>query len=394
MNDAILHTDVQKFIDTNLYVDIPTLLFQKSPFLEVSSKELAEQIEAKQKCKKKLPTWFALKKGYFANKLNISQTSSEQTATYKANLISGDTLADLTAGFGVDTHAFCKVVRDVFHIEKNEALSNIAQHNFREMNVSNISFITCDGMEFLSNTKLKLDWIYVDPSRRSDTNKKVYFLSDCEPDVTAYLDLIFSKSKNVLIKTGPLLDLTIGISQLKCIKQIHIIAIENDVKEVLWVLENGFSGNFSIKTVNLAKENNEVFEFFPIEEKKAIPEFSEPQAYLYQPNAALLKSGAFKLISERLKLNKLHPHSHLYTSIHLIDFPGRVFKIQTVLGYNKKEIKQLGIKQANVSIRNFPDSVGTIRKKLKLKDGGSSYLFFTKNHLDKLIIVHCLRVPT
>lgn len=392
MNKAILRADVQAFINNNLNVDIPSLLFQKSSFSEVSSKELAEQIEAKQKAKKKLPTWFALKNCYFANKLNISQTSSELTAKYKANLVSGNYLADLTAGFGVDTHAFCKVAKHVFHIEKNEVLSEIAKRNSREMGISNIDFIAGDGIEFLYNLKIKLDWIYVDPSRRSNTNKKVYYLSDCEPDITKHLDLFFSKSDNILIKTGPLLDLTIGISQLKHIRQIHIIAVNNDVKEVLWELKNGFEGESLIKTVNLTKEHNEVFEFSAQDEKQAIPEFSKPQEYLYEPNAALLKSGAFKLISERLQVNKLHTNSHLYTSTKILNFPGRVFRIKQVISYNKKEVKQLGLTQANVSTRNFPDSVSIIRKKLKLKDGGTNYLFFTKNHLDKLIVVHCVKI--
>lgn len=392
MNKAILRADVQAFINNNLNVDIPSLLFQKSSFSEVSSKELAEQIEAKQKAKKKLPTWFALKNCYFANKLNISQTSSELTAKYKANLVSGNYLADLTAGFGVDTHAFCKVAKHVFHIEKNEVLSEIAKRNSREMGISNIDFIAGDGIEFLYNLKIKLDWIYADPSRRSNTNKKVYYLSDCEPDITKHLDLFFSKSDNILIKTGPLLDLTIGISQLKHIRQIHIIAVNNDVKEVLWELKNGFEGESLIKTVNLTKEHNEVFEFSAQDEKQAIPEFSKPQEYLYEPNAALLKSGAFKLISERLQVNKLHTNSHLYTSTKILNFPGRIFSIQKVISYNKKEVKQLGLTQANVSTRNFPDSVSIIRKKLKLKDGGTNYLFFTKNHLDKLIVVHCVKI--
>lgn len=391
MNEAILRADIQEFINRNLNVDIPTLLFQKSSFPDVSSKELAEQIEAKQKAKKKLPTWFALKNCYFANKLNISQTSSELTAKYKANLVSGNYLADLTAGFGVDTHAFCKVAKHVFHIEKNEILSKIAKSNFEQMGVSNINFITGNGIQFLTDLKVKLDWIYIDPSRRSNTNKKVYYLSDCEPDITKHLDLFFFNSDNILVKTGPLLDLTIGISQLKHIRQIHIIAVDNDVKEVLWELKNRFEGEPLIKTVNLTKEHNEVFEFSAQDEKQAIPEFSDPQEYLYEPNVAVLKSGAFKLISERLKVNKLHIHSHLYTATELLRFPGRVFRIKQVISYNKKEVKKLGLTQANVSTRNFPDSVSVIRKKLKLKDGGTNYLFFTKNYLDKLIVVHCVK---
>lgn len=392
MNKAILQADVQEFINNNLSADIPKLLFQKSPFKQVTTKELAEQIEAKRKIEKKLPTWFALKKTYFANKLNISQTSSELTAAYKASVVSGNSLADLTAGFGVDAHAFSKVVKKVFHIEKNPLLSKIAQSNFEEMGVSNIDFSVGDGIKFLADAQMKLDWIYIDPSRRTKTNKKVHYLSDCDPDVTKHLDLFFSKAENVLIKTGPLLDLSIGISELKQVEQIHIIALENDVKEVLWVLKNDFKEELSIKTINLTKQGKEIFEFYYLDEKKAVPRFSEPLEYLYEPNASILKSGAFKLISKRFNIPKLHSHSHLYTASNLIDFPGRVFRIQKVISYNKKEVSRLGLEKANVSTRNFPNSVLTIRKKLKIKDGGSDYLFFTKDYLDNLIGIHCLKV--
>lgn len=393
MNDAILHTDVQEFISENLHTDIPTLLFQKSPFDEVTIKELTEQIEAKLKSKKKLPTWFSSENIYYANKLNISQTSSEQTAAYKANIVNGDSLVDSTAGFGVDAHAFSKNVKQVYHVEKNQLLSNIARSNFKSMGVSNVTIIHADGIDFLKETASKFDWIYVDPSRRTDAKEKVYFLSDCEPDITLSLDLFFSKSDNILIKTGPLLDLSRGTTQLRHVKQIHIVAVDNDVKEVLWVLEQGFKEEPTITAVNLRNDKKAIFEFLLSEEKSAVPIVSEPQKYLYEPNAALLKSGAFKLICTRLDVSKLHTHSHLYTSMEQKDFPGRVFEIKKVMNYTKKEIKQLGLKKANITTRNFPDSVATIRKKLKLKDGGTDYLFFTKNLENKLIIIHCFRLP-
>ena len=389
MNDAILHADVQAFITENLHMDIPTLLFQKSPFNEVSTKELAEQIEAKLKSKKKLPTWFSSENIYYANKLNISQTSSELTAEYKASMVSGNSLADITAGFGVDAHAFSRKINQVYHVEKNQILSNIAQSNFKSMGVDNVDVIHADGIDFLKQTKKKFDWIYVDPSRRTDNKEKVYFLSDCEPDITVHLDQLFSKSDTILIKTGPLLDLSIGTSQLRHVKQIHIVAVDNDVKEVLWVLERGFEDEPIVKAVNLKKDNRESFEFLPSEEKIAVPNFSRPRNYLFEPNAALLKSGAFKSISSKLDVFKLHQHSHLYTSNELKDFPGRRFKIKKVINYNKKEVRQLGLTKANISTRNFPDSVATIRKKLKLTDGGTDYLFFTKNLEDELVVVCC-----
>lgn len=392
MNDAILSSEVQAFITDNRSVDIPKLLFQKSPFPGVSMKELAEQIEAKGKSRTKLPTWFASKNIYYANKLNISQTSSEQTATYKSNSVYGKSIVDITAGFGVDSHAFSKKIKRVYHIEKNHSLATIAQANFRKMGVKNIDFTVGDGIEFLTETAEKFDWIYVDPSRRTAAKEKVYFLSDCEPNITLHLDLFFSKANNILIKTGPLLDLNAGLQQLRHVKEIHIVALENDVKEVLWILENGFSQPPMIKSVNLRKTKQEKFEFFRSEEQAASATFSYPQNYLYEPNTALLKSGAFKLISSRLHVHKLHAHSHLYTSEIHKDFPGRHFKIKAVLNYNKKEVQKLGISSANITTRNFPDTVAQIRKKFKLKEGGTNYLFFTKNLDDKLSVIYCQKL--
>jgi len=389
MNEAILHADVQAFITKNLHINIAKLLFQKSPFNDVSAKELAEQIEAKLKAKNKLPTWFSLEHIYYANKLNISQTSSEVTAAYKSEIVNGDSLVDITAGFGVDTLAFSKIIKKVYHVEKNQLLSSIAKSNFEKMKLTNVAFVNTDGIDFLKQSTKSFDWIYVDPSRRTDTKEKVYFLSDCEPDVTVNIDLLFSKSENILIKTGPLLDLTIGTRQIKHIKEIHIVALDNDVKEVLWVLKDGFNDEPIIKTANIKKDTKEVFEFKQSEEKAAIPIISEPQKYLYEPNAALLKSGAFKLICSRLGVSKLHTHSHLYTSKTQKKFPGRSFEIKSITPYNKKEIQRLGLVKANITTRNFLDSVATIRKKLKLKDGGTDYLFFTKDVKDKLIVIRC-----
>jgi 16S rRNA G966 N2-methylase RsmD len=392
MNNAILHADVQAFITANLTKDIPTLLFQKSPFLKVSTQELAGQIEAKLKSRKKLPTWFSSENMYYANKLNISQTSSEQTAAYKSSIVNGDSLADITAGFGVDIRAFGQKLKRVYHVEKNPILAKIAKSNFDAMGIRNIDFISGDGIEFLTKTAQKFDWIYVDPSRRTNAKEKVYFLSDCEPDVTKHLDLLLSKSNNILIKTGPLLDLTIGTRQLTHVKEIHIVALENEVKEVLWLLEYGFNKEPKIKVVNLINNQSVIFEFLLSEEKAAIPAFSQPHNYLYEPNAALLKSGAFKLISSRFNVHKIHTHSHLYTSEIPKEFPGRRFKIKSVFEYNKKDLKKLSLTKANITTRNFPYSVATLRKKHKLKDGGTDYLFFTKNLEDKLIFIHCFRL--
>ena len=392
MNLFILSNEVQQFINDNLASDIHKILLKKSPFAEVTSKELVEQIESKSKAKQKLPTWFETKNIFYPNKLNLSQTSSEISAHYKSNLVKGKTLIDITAGLGIDSYAFSKNINRVFHVEKNEELSAIAQHNFIQLGATNIECISADGISFLKNNPQSFDWIYLDPSRRDKNNKKVYYLSDCEPDVSEHLDFLFTKSNNILIKTGPLLDLNNGLKQLRNVKEIHIIAIGNEVKEVLWLLDKNYSEEPQIKTINFKNETEQIFQFHLNQERSVISTYSRPLAFLYEPNAAILKSGAFEYIGKHYNLNKIHSNSHLYTSGELISFPGRVFKILNILDYSKKSLKKINTSKANITTRNFPDSVEKIRKKLQLKDGGNSYLFFTTDKDQKLIVINCTQI--
>lgn len=390
MNKNLLHKEVQDFINTNLTADIHSILLGKKLFSAVENREVVEQLESKKKAQNKLPTWFKTKNVYYANKLNISQTSSEICARYKADLVLGDTLADLTGGFGVDSFYFSKKFRKVYHIEKNSEVSKIAKHNFAQMGVSNIEVLNKDGITFLEGNKKKLDWIYLDPSRRDHSNKKVYFLQDCEPDVTKHLDLLRSKSRNIMIKTGPMLDLSKGLEQLGQVSEIHIVSIENEVKEVLWLLKPGCSDEPFVRTIDFNKGNTKIFQYRLLEKEQARAEFSKPLQYLYEPNAAIMKSGAFNLVGVRYGLKKIQEHSHLYTLETLVPFPGRVFKIVKTIPYTKKSIKQLGIKEANITTRNFPETVAQIRKKFKLEDGGKNYLFFTRDSNNLLIVISAL----
>lgn len=390
MNKNLLNKEVQDFIDINLRSDIHTILLGKKLFSAVENREVVEQLESKKKAQKKLPTWFETKNIYYANKLNLSQTSSEICAQYKANLVSGDSLADLTGGFGVDSYYFSKKIDKVFHIEKNREVSEIAKHNFAQMGVSNIVVLYGDGITFIEKNKQILDWIYLDPSRRDQSNKKVFFLEDCEPNVTKHLELLRSKSQNILIKTGPMLDLSMGLEQLDQVFEIHIVSLENEVKEVLWHLKPDFGKAPLVRTINFNKGNTETFQYGLYEKENAQAEFSKPLKYLYEPNAAIMKSGAFNLVSERYGLKKLQEHTHLYTSEALLPFPGRVFEIVKTIPYNNKRFKQLGIKKANITTRNFPETVVQIRKKFNLKDGGQNYLFFTKDTKNSLIVISAI----
>ncbi len=394
MNKNILNTGVQDFININLNTDIMSVLLKKSGFDTISSKELVEQIEAKNNCKNKLPSWHKTKKIYYPNKLNIEQCSSELTAEYKAQIVSGKSLVDMTGGFGVDSFYFSKKIEHVFHCEINKNLSVIAAHNFDVLGVNNTEVIPSDGLDFLQNSNEVYDWIYLDPSRRSENKRKVFLLSDCTPDILKHLELLFNKSKNILLKTSPLLDISSGLKQLKNVKEIHVVAVNNEVKEMLWVLQSGFVNEVMVKTINLKKGLAVTYNFTWSEEKRTSLTFAEPQNFLYEPNVALLKAGAFKLIAKDFKVGKLNLHSHLYTSEELVQFPGRSFKIENIIDYNKKELKKLSDTKANITVRNFPENVDTIRKRFKIKDGGDDYLFFTTINKNQLKVIRCTRINT
>ncbi|MFH4965215.1 class I SAM-dependent methyltransferase [Gaetbulibacter sp. M235] len=388
MNTNILNTDIQDFINNNLDKNITSILLKGTPFTSVDTKEIIEQIEAKKKCEHKLPTWFHTKNIYYSNKLNIEQTSSEITASYKSKLINGGNIIDLTGGFGVDCYYFSKQFKQVIHCEIDSKLSELVNYNYKQLNINNIETKNIDGIEFLNTNDKSFDWIYTDPSRRHDSKGKVFFLNDCLPNIPENLNDLFKCTKNIMIKMSPLLDISIGINELKFVKTIHVVAVNNEVKELLWILERGFIGEPEVKTVNITKNSELHFDFSLEEEKNLESLYSKPLTYLYEPNSAILKSGAFHSISNQLNVFKLQKHSHLYTSNRFVDFPGRQFKIDSILPYNPKALKKLGLKKANITTRNFPESVEHIRKKLVIKDGGDLYLFFTTDlESNKIVII-------
>ncbi len=392
MNKSILNTGIQSFIDENLNTDIVSVLMKKSIFNDVSSKELAQQIEAKKKCQKKLPLWFETPKIYYPKKISVEQSSSALAAQYKAALIDGKSLVDLTGGFGVDSYYFSKNFEHLYHCEIDPELSEISRHNFNILKTKNVTAITEDGLTFLKHTKTKFDWLYIDPSRRDDLKRKVFELSDCTPDITQHLKFLFTKSDKILLKSAPLLDITSGIKSLVNVKEIHILAIKNEVKELLWVIEKNQTHPIKVKTTNIISNKTQNFNFDWGDEKKAISTLNQPKSYLYEPNTAILKSGAFKLLGEKYNLFKLHQHTHLYTSIKSIDFPGRTFEIVGIYPYSKKELKKYKGAKANITTKNFPISVSSIRKQFKIGDGGSNYLFFTKIEDNSLKIIQCTKV--
>lgn len=391
MNPAILHPEVQQYINEHLNADIPKLAFKGSPFASVSIQELVIQIVSKKKCDKKLPNWHKTENIIYPPKVNIEQTSSELTANYKNSIITGDSIIDITGGFGVDCYYFAKKFKYVTHCELDANLSTIVNNNYQQLKVDNVNLISGDGIEFLKSTSKNFDWIYIDPSRRDEVNNKVFLLKDCSPNVPENLDLLFSKTTKILIKNSPILDIKKTIDELVFVKEIHIVAVENEVKELLFVLEKGYDGSIEIKTINYNKNNIQLFDFKYLNTTES--NYSEPKKYVFEPNSAILKSGGFHEISHQIAVEKLHQHTHLYTSNDLINFPGRTFIVEHITSYNAKEIqKYLKENKANITTRNFPETVAQIRKKTKIKDGGSHYLFFITVNNNNLKVLICSQV--
>ncbi|GAB5399455.1 MAG: hypothetical protein Aureis2KO_10400 [Aureisphaera sp.] len=384
MNTFILEDKAQVFI-RNYKGDTTSLAFKGSPFTHITTAELITQIEGFRKSEKKLPCWHKTEGIYFPNKINLEQCSSEITAKYKASLLSGASLADITGGFGVDGFYFSKQFNTFFHFEHDQNLSDIAAHNFKVLEVENAETYCEDGIKAIENRTF--DVIYADPARRHASKGKVFFLKDCEPDIVRELDYLMERCQTLLLKTSPMLDISAALADLKFVKDIHIVAVKNEVKELLWVLDKRCKGEIRIITQNF--DNSGSQEFSITMQQEASNRYDLPQKYLYEPNAALMKAGNLDVLSNSFGIGKLHQHSHLFTSNELKNFPGRVFQIKEVIPYQKKNMAVFKNTKANVTIRNFPEDVATLRKKWRISDGGDDYLFFTTNMNNERIVLKC-----
>ena len=304
-------------------------------------------------------------------------------------MVSGSSLLDITGGFGVDSYFFSKKVNTVVYCDINPELYSIVKHNYKVLNAGNIETNCMDGLSFLQNNENKAyDWIYVDPSRRNTQKGKVFMLKDCQPNIPEHLDLLFNHTENVMVKAAPLLDISQALDELRFVTSVHVVAVKNEVKELLFLLNKTEIDNIRIHTINFTKRSVQKFNF-NFQESCEI-QYAEPLRYIYEPNHAILKSGGFSNLAAQLNIAKLHPNSHLYTSDELIEFPGRRFELLDCLPYKRKVLqKEIPGKKANISVRNFPESVVNIRKKTKLKDGGDLYLLFTTDVSGHHCVLKC-----
>lgn len=379
MGIIILNQEIQKYIDENLNADLHSLLLKKSPFSEVSMQEIVQQIKGKQVAQKKFP--FLLQEGIiFPPQLNLEQSSSEKTALYKSDILKGKKFVDLTSGFGIDAYYLSKNFEEITLVEQNTELLDIVKHNWSVLDRKS-TFINQKLEDFLSENNQNFDVVYLDPARRDSHKNKVFLLEDLSPNILEIQDQLLSVSEQVIIKLSPLIDLKYLISVLKNISKIEIIAVKNEVKEVVVFLSKNSTNQIICRCINLESDEKD-FCFEINAEKHAAVEYSDPEKFIYIPNNAILKAGVFNLISQRFKLKKLHPNTHLYTSeIEIKDFPGRTLEMEIV---DSKQIKKK--EQFNLISKNYPLKPEEIKKKYHLKDGGERYLIFTQSKKGKIIL--------
>ncbi|WP_255524598.1 class I SAM-dependent methyltransferase [Pedobacter riviphilus] len=287
-------------------------------------------------------------------------------------------MIDITGGFGIDSYYFSRKVKAVTHCEINSELSAIAQHNARVLHTTNIEFKAEDGIAYIQNSDASFDTIYVDPARRAEKGK-VFMLKDCTPDIVSNLDTLLEKSSRIIVKTAPLLDISAGLSELKQVSEIHIVSIKNECKELLWIIDKGYQDDTKIRAVTLNNGIEKDFSFHRSSSNASVL-FTDNLSqgdYLYEPDAALLKSGAFNLIGTTYSLLKLHPQTQLFsTNIIKADFPGRIFKIEAILSTG--ELKKASNLKGNVIVRNYPAKPEDLVKKYKIKADQDQFLIFTK----------------
>ena len=344
---------------------------------------LARQKEGRKAMATKLPSWAENMSILFPVKISLEQCSSEATALYKAGLVGGSTLVDLTGGFGVDSSFLSRNFSTIDYVEQNEELCKIAEHNFAALGL-NIKVNNAESVEFLQ-TMPAVDCIYIDPARRDVKGKKTADLSLCSPNLLDIRDVLLEKCQTLLIKLSPMFDISSALEVFPECRQVHVVSVKNECKELLLLVEKGFCGEAEIICVEL--DGNSLFKGELKKEKGEIVSYSSPKGYLYEPNASIMKAGLYKTVANRYNLQKLHPNTHLFTSDDMVEnFPGRSFKVERVTKVQRKEIQD--IEKANLSIRNFPGNVAELRKKLKLKDGGDTYIFAcTLNDNSKVLII-------
>ena len=387
------------FIQAHLSDDPDRLLLSASRYPEIDIPFVVAQITARRQIKEKLPTWYQQEQLLFPAKIAAEQCSSEQTALYKQQLVTKeDTLCDLTGGLGIDSYYFSRRVKQVYYIERFPSYCEVARANMATLGARNVAVLEGDSTQWLDQLPA-IDVFYVDPARRGEGNKRMFALSDCEPDLTQLLPRLLAKAPRVIAKLSPMADLRQTLALLPTTQAIHILSVKNECKELLFVIgREPRESAVPIHCVHLTKQaaSDECFVCSLEAEQQAASHLATTlRRYLYEPNASVLKAGAFKQVACQFPVEKLQVSSHLYTSDHYLDrFPGRRFEVDEVIPFHSKSCKQLAGQslQANVTTRNFPLTVEALRKKCRIREGGDIYLFATTGPKEEKLLIRTHKV--
>lgn len=387
--------ETQLFIRKHQSDDVRDLALQAKKYPDVDMPTAITQIAGRQIAAEKIPSWKEIEDIWYPRHLSLEQCSSEITARYKASLLQGESLTDLTAGFGIDCSFLATGFTSATYVERQEELCEIAAHNFPILNLNHITVRNEDGIAYLKEMS-PVDCLFLDPARRNEHGGKTVAISDCEPDVAELEELLLSKANRVMVKLSPMLDLSLALKELEHTQEVHIISVNNECKELLLLLRQEPPKEVPIHCVNLFTKGTQEEQHFVFtreqEQHNECIYTDRLGSYLYEPNTSLLKAGAFRSITVAYPVKKLHPNSHLYTSDVLIsDFPGRVFRIVNRCSFNKKEIKEslAGLKKANITVRNFPATVAELRKRINLTEGGDTYLFASTLNNGQKVLIRC-----
>jgi hypothetical protein len=381
----MLSPEEQEFIQAHADQDPHQIALSGKKYPSFDLSKIASQIQARQKLASKLPHWVNGSSLFFPPSISLEQASSEASAAFKAKLVHGY-LLDASGGMGVDSASFATKAKHVLYVERQQALCEITAYNHAQLGLTNIQHVCGDGLSFLQKTETSFDFIYLDPARRNAKGDKVLLFKDCEPNVLEFLPFISGKTQ-LLLKTSPLLDLERAILELKGVDKIWVVCIKNEVKELLFLKSTKATLNPPIEVIELNQTTNPIFSSDLQSEKNTPIQTGELQEYLFEAHPGILKAGFFKSI-QGLGFQKISTNTHLYSAANRIDHaPGKMYRVIAKGPFDSKWIlAHIPGKQANIHTRNFPLKPEDIRKKLKLKDGGSVDLFAYQNHHQKMEI--------
>lgn len=399
----------KEYIEQHRNEDAEVLALQKKP-AGVDALTAMQQIAAYKTAKVKVPTWAGTEGIVYPKQLSMEQCSSEETAAYKRDLIREEvgkenyTMADLTGGMGVDFSFAAQNASEAHYVESDETLCKTAAHNFETLRKSgalssdcNIEIHNESAEGFVEKHKdMRVDIIYADPDRRGKSGQKLVSIKECQPDMTTLLPTLLTMAGTVVVKLSPMLDIQKAVGELENVKRVVVVSAKGECKELIAVIQRSYNAEASITATDIKDGMCSVHVTGSMAEEKAMSVvYADPMQYLYEPHAAYLKSGLFKTIAKRFGVEKISQHAHLYTSDTLVeDFPGRVFRIERCVEFNKREMKQLTsvVPKANITTRHFPICANDLHKQYKIKDGGDTYLFATTTAGEKKVILVCSKI--